>query len=96
MGDTKVNNQVAASNGRKGLVCFIIFAGVSFTLLLSGLLFLLVDIPDLASYPPFVAFFVKYIFSIALLIGGAVFLVLSIINFIKYKPLFSAPLHRIV
>ena len=85
MGDTKVNNQVAASKGRKGLVCFIIFAGVSFTLLLSGLLFLLVDIPDLASYPPFVTFFVKYIFSIALLIGGVVFLVLSIVNFLKFR-----------
>ena len=80
-----MSNEEIASNARKGLVCFIIFAGVSFTLILSGLLFLLVDIPDLAKYPEFFTIFIKYILSVALLIGGAIFLVLAIINFIKFR-----------
>ena len=85
MSNLQMSNEEIASNARKGLVCFIIFAGVSFTLILSGLLFLLVDIPDLAKYPEFFTIFIKYILSVALLIGGVVFLVLAIINFIKFR-----------
>lgn len=85
MSDLQMSNEEMASKGRKGLVCFIIFAGVSLTLIVSGLLFLLVDIPDLAKYPEFVTIFIKYIFSIALLIGGVVFLVLAVLNFIKFR-----------